>query len=158
MWELHDGAKQIGPLDDEHIIPLIRAGLPATAVVRRVGETDWRGLRTHPPFAVALEQAAQRPAHAPLGPPVPGPDARYAPRVQKGSFIGSGCLVQGFGLAAPLALAVPLGVIGLVLGLVILLPLFIVGSRMSRQWTCGACGNRVESTSTFCPAWRAFLA
>jgi hypothetical protein len=56
QWELHDGQQQVGPLEEDHVIRMIEAGLPDSALVRAVGETDWRGPRSHAPFAAALER------------------------------------------------------------------------------------------------------
>jgi hypothetical protein len=65
QWELHDGQAQVGPLDEDHVLRMIAHGIPAETVVRRVGEPDWRSLRSHPAFAVALERKTSAPVAAP---------------------------------------------------------------------------------------------
>lgn len=65
-WEIHDGQQQVGPLDEEHVLRMIAAGLPATTVVRPAGAEEWRNVRTHAPFAIAMAgRANMAPALAP---------------------------------------------------------------------------------------------
>ncbi len=62
-WELYDGTKTVGPASEADVVQAIRqGGLTTTILVRRVGEQEWRGLRTHPPFAMALETRGAQPA------------------------------------------------------------------------------------------------
>lgn len=172
-WELHDGRAQVGPVDEQHVLRMIAEGLPENTVVRQVGEADWRSLRSHARFAVALGQrAAPAPAMAPQGYPQPQafghPGYPQAPplqarKVSKSSFIGLGCLVQGLGLIALFvipAMFAPmgLGVVGVLVGLVVLLALMITGRRMSTEWSCGACATKLGGAEArICPACRANL-
>jgi hypothetical protein len=72
--------------------------------------------------------------------------------------MGTGCVVQGLGFAAPVALFFLLGPFGVVLGLVLCLVLFVYGSRLANFWACGACGTKlVDDSVTTCPACRATL-
>jgi hypothetical protein len=57
-WLLHDGVAERGPLQEAEVIRAIGEGIPAATVCRMVGETEWRSLQTHAPFAVALQQKA----------------------------------------------------------------------------------------------------
>jgi len=97
-WELHTGDKQGGPYTDAQIIEAIERGLKATVVVRQVGSEEWKSLRTHPPFAMALERvsAASQPppisATAPMGSPI-APKA--SPPKQSGESRVVGMLIVG---------------------------------------------------------------
>jgi len=71
-WEVYDGEHEQGPMDEERVLELIDEGLPETAMVRRAGEEKWRGLRTHAPFAAALEAGEEEPA-----PAAPPPAAKH---------------------------------------------------------------------------------
>jgi hypothetical protein len=89
MWEMHDGTAQIGPLDEDHVLRMIAHGIPAATVCRPVGASQWKSLRVHAPFAVAIELAAAKneappppaasaaptppPGYPPLLPPGPPP-------------------------------------------------------------------------------------
>jgi len=55
-WELHDGSEQAGPFEEDHVVRMILHGIPPGTLARRVGTEDWKGLRTHAPFAMALEK------------------------------------------------------------------------------------------------------
>lgn len=86
QWELHDGVAQVGPLEEDHVLRMIWAGLPAQTVVRQVGEAPWRSPRTHAPFAIALDQKAasmapQQGYPQPYHPPQPYPLAPPPPQV-----------------------------------------------------------------------------
>lgn len=73
-----------------------------------------------------------------------------AKRKRKAEFIGVGSLVQLAGLIMPFILG-PIGIVFLVI-------LLIVGSRMSLKWTCGNCGNRIQDKNvTVCPSCKAIL-
>jgi hypothetical protein len=76
-WELHTGDKQGGPFTEANIVEAIERGLKATVVVRQVGSEEWKSLRTHPPFAMALERVA---AGSPPPPPFGLPSRRYSKR------------------------------------------------------------------------------
>jgi hypothetical protein len=160
-WELHDGNVQAGPFEEDHVIRMILHGIPPATLIRRVGAADWNGLRTHPPFAMALERRTGTPAvTAPGDMPAPAAEPpRQAMKLSKVPFVGSGCWVQGLGLLMPFILMPIVGIpIGALLGLVLMLILMISGRTMSTQWTCGACGNRLTGPDVkLCPACRAEL-
>ena len=56
-WEMHDGCDQVGPLEEDHVLRMIASGIPEETVIRAEGEEEWRGLRSHAPFAIALAAA-----------------------------------------------------------------------------------------------------
>jgi hypothetical protein len=56
-----------------------------------------------------------------------------AKRIKKTEFAGVGCVAQIAGLILCLTLY------GAILGI----PLIIVGSQMSKKWSCSNCGNRL---------------
>jgi hypothetical protein len=60
-WELHDGAAQVGPLAEDHVVRMILAGIPESTLVRPAGSEKWKSLRAHAPFAMALETRAHAP-------------------------------------------------------------------------------------------------
>lgn len=75
-----------------------------------------------------------------------------AKRERISNFIGLGCFIQGFGLLAPLILAPLLGVTGAVIGSLIAIILFFVGSAKSRIWRCGNCKNPLANEAArICP-------
>ena len=164
-WELHDGKVQIGPLEEDHVVRMIEAGLPVETLVRPVGQDAWKALRTHAPFAMALERLTgpAGPAAAPASAHVvvvqaPPPPAVTAKRIKKSEFIGAGCVVQGLGFGAPVLGFLVMGPIGSALGLVALLVLFLIGSRMASFFACGACGSKLGAPeATRCQACRAEL-
>lgn len=89
-WDLHDGEEQAGPFDEDHVVRMIQHGIPATTLVRQLGTEDWKGLRSHPPFALALaavEGGAVRPNVA--------PPQRLLSRRRSAAFwlVGAGLLV-----------------------------------------------------------------
>lgn len=68
-WELSDEEQEVvGPVDEAQVVAMIADGLPSTVLVRQVGETEWRGLRSHIAFALALEEAAGAAAAGPHPP------------------------------------------------------------------------------------------
>lgn len=73
-WEVHDGSQVVGPLDEDHVLRMIGQGLPETVVVRPEGKEKWKGIRSHAPFAVALEQRVVQGGQATAA--VPGPIAQ----------------------------------------------------------------------------------
>lgn len=81
QWEIHDGNEQVGPLDEDHVVRMIAEGLPATVLVRPAGKDKWKNIRSHAPFAMALEA---RGAAAGAPPPsVPGPPEAALPEAAK---------------------------------------------------------------------------
>lgn len=67
-------------------------------------------------------------------------------RLQKrGSFAGTGCLIQAFGLVVGLLLVIFIPVVGWVLGPLAAIALLINGSQKSIKWECGNCHNPVAS-------------
>lgn len=80
---------------------------------------------------------------------------------KKSEMIEKGCVVQGIGLLAPFvvgALAWPIGIapIGIGIGVVMLIVLFIVGSGQSTKWVCSNCGTTLEDKSVKqCPGCHA---
>lgn len=63
-WELSDGDQVRGPFGEEDVVAAIGRGLADGTLVRASGEESWRGLRTHPRFAMALEERAAGAARA----------------------------------------------------------------------------------------------
>ena len=73
-------------------------------------------------------------------------------------FVGSGCFIQGFALISPVILGLVFGVGGAIVGLILLIPLFIHGSRKSFKWRCGNCGNPIDGKQVLvCPVCKAHL-
>ena len=67
-------------------------------------------------------------------------------------FFGSGCLLQGVGLLAPVVGLVA-GPLGFLVGLVICVALLIAGSQKAVKLLCGHCGNRLDNKHvTLCPS------
>jgi len=66
-WEMHDGAKTLGPMSEEAVIWAIKQGLPSDTRVRIEGDEAWGALDEHPPFAEELVRRtqAQRTARRP---------------------------------------------------------------------------------------------
>ncbi len=77
-------------------------------------------------------------------------------------FIGLSTLVQLLGLAmlvGGIAELDEIGWIGVGIATVPAVILFVIGSRMSRRWRCGACKNPLASGDvTVCPICREALA
>lgn len=72
-WEVFKDGETVGPCDESEVLTAIRTGhLSETAMVRREGTEEWRRLRTHAPFASAIEDAREQshdePAVLPLTP------------------------------------------------------------------------------------------
>lgn len=85
-------------------------------------------------------------------------DPISAKRIKKSEFAGVGCLIQGLGLLAPLLLPAILGIPGLLIGLLLMVVLFLVGSAKASKWLCGNCRNPLPSKEvTICSACRAHL-
>ena len=64
-------------------------------------------------------------------------------RITKYEFAGTGALIQLVGFIL-LFLFFPFG-------LIVGLPLLIIGSVKSKKILCSECGNKVEKTTTLCP-------
>jgi len=81
-----------------------------------------------------------------------------ARREKRSEIAGVGCVIQGLGILAPFILGALLGVFGALVGLILLVVLFFVGSAKSRKWICGNCKNPIASKEvTVCGACRAQL-
>ena len=79
-----------------------------------------------------------------------------ARREKRSEVAGVGCVIQGLGILAPFVLGALLSVFGVVIGLILLVVLFFVGSAKSRKWVCGNCKNPIASKEvTVCGACRA---
>lgn len=64
-WELHDGAKTVGPMSEQALVWAIKRGLSASARVRPEGQEAWIALDDHAPFAAELVARSKREADAP---------------------------------------------------------------------------------------------
>ena len=81
-----------------------------------------------------------------------------ARRERKGELIGIGCFVQGLGLIAPFVLGAFFGTGGTVIGVVLLVLLLLVGSRMALKWRCSNCKNPIAGREVrICPVCKANL-
>lgn len=174
LWELQDGKEQLGPLEEDHVVRMIAAGLPATTRVRPAGKETWKMIGAHEPFAVALAGVVVRPAPAAIPAALAMPETppwtnaapqntRHATVVRAPTAVaGKGCLIQGLGLlVAPpvtiLAMMV-MGIAGIVVGLLVLLLFVAIGRSASASWNCGACGNAVNSQAVrMCSTCKATL-
>lgn len=75
----------------------------------------------------------------------------------KNEFAGSGCLIQGLALLLPFIGSLA-GPIGIGLGLIVAVPIFLVGNYKSGKYVCGNCKNPVDSRAVkICPACHAEL-
>lgn len=99
--------------------------------------------------------------NAPTAPPVIAPmiEPPRAAIERKNEFIGSGCILQGVGLAMmAAALFVPIFLAGFALifgagGLALLL----YGSRISSFLRCSLCKGKIEKGASVCPHCNAYL-
>lgn len=81
-----------------------------------------------------------------------------ARREKRSEIVGIGCVIQGLGLISPFVLGAFLSVLGVIIGIVLLLVLFFVGSSKATKWICGNCKNPIASKEvTICGACRARL-
>jgi hypothetical protein len=72
---------------------------------------------------------------------------------KKSELVGVGCLVQGAGLLSPFVLYEVVGTIGIVAGVVLMVVLLLIGSRMALKWICPACANPLASKDVMvCPS------
>lgn len=68
------------------------------------------------------------------------------------SFVGTGCAIQGLGIAAPFILGFMFGSGGTAVGAVIFVVLLFVGSAKAISWRCGACKNPLAGKEVrMCP-------
>lgn len=58
-WEIFDGTQTQGPFSEQALADSIRRGLPPSVLVREVSAAEWRNMREHGPFAVAMLSAPQ---------------------------------------------------------------------------------------------------
>ena len=73
-------------------------------------------------------------------------------------FAGTGCFVQGAGLLAPFILGALAGIPGAIVGVILLVILFFVGSAKANTWRCGHCKNPIADTNVrICPVCKAHL-
>jgi hypothetical protein len=99
-WEIFDGKTIQGPFSEQALADSIRRGMPPSILVREVGTTEWRSMREHGPFAVAL-----------LAQPAPPPPPPPAPQtiIQKVSVTGGNGCANGCGLLILLLLLIIFG-------------------------------------------------
>jgi len=65
-------------------------------------------------------------------------------RLQQKTTTGAGsCLVQGIGLVLPFAGFGLGGLLGLGFGVLLAIPLIVIGARLAVEFRCGNCGNKV---------------
>lgn len=70
-----------------------------------------------------------------------------AKRIKKGEFAGVGMWYQLAGILLSLT------IVGAIIGV----PLFLVGSRKGVIYKCSACNNKIEKDALVCPTCRATL-
>lgn len=81
-----------------------------------------------------------------------------ASRERVSKFAGTGCLIQGAGLVAPFLLGVLAGTSGAIIGVVLLVILFFIGSSKALMWRCGYCKNPIADAGVrICPVCKAEL-
>ena len=133
-WELSDGSKVVGSSPEELVVEAIRRGsLDGGLLIREAGSGgEWRPIRTHAPFAMALAQrevamqpAPQYPPQQPYPPPQPYYPPQYAPPPQQVTVIQegseSGCMT----------------VLWIVLLVFVVLPVVGLGSCVVVRWISG---------------------
>ncbi len=65
-------------------------------------------------------------------------------RLQRKTTTGAGsCLVQGLALMLPFIGLGLGGFLGLAFGILLALPLIVIGARLAVEFRCGNCGNKV---------------
>lgn len=75
---------------------------------------------------------------------------------QRGSFVGTGCLVQALGLILGVTLTAVIPLIGWLIGLVVAVGMLISGGRMAIKYECSNCHNPIASKRVkLCPACHA---
>lgn len=81
-----------------------------------------------------------------------------ARREKVGQFAGAGCFIQGAGLLAPFILYAVAGIPGAIVGVIVLVVLFFVGSTKASTWRCGHCKNPIADANVrICPVCKAHL-
>jgi hypothetical protein len=75
-WEIYEptSGETRGPFTEDWVVDAIGKGLKRDSLIRPVGTEDWKGLRSHAPFAMALEAAGNASA-APAVAPTRSPPA-----------------------------------------------------------------------------------
>jgi hypothetical protein len=101
-------SKTFGPFTEDDVVHQIKNGLNRDTMIRAMGESEWRSLRTHAPFAMALQRfQGDLGGHVPAAvAPAPAPAA--APPTKKPRRWGK-LLLLVLGLIAVLALWVTVG-------------------------------------------------
>jgi hypothetical protein len=122
-WEIDNGNERVGPLEEEHVLRMIAEGLPEAVLVRPAGAEAWGALRSHGPFAAALERRSPAP---PSGPASPAPAPAAAP-----SGVPARSLLRGL----PLWVLVPVAT-ALICGLLVVISWF--GDREQAEAKCNA--------------------
>jgi hypothetical protein len=94
-WEMFNDGKAVGPCDEADVLTAIkRGGLRDGSMARPAGTDEWRRLRAHAPFAMALDERSEAPAE---------PVAATAPARHPGSlrpwFLGVGAALAFLFLA-----------------------------------------------------------
>lgn len=158
-----DGAEVLGPRPlSELAADLVSGALPPHTQVCAEGTDQWQSLFDLVP-SLSSPPTLPPPPPPPVGPYSP-PVAPYSPpgasggrafRQRKSVFIGTGCVVQGIGIAIPFLGYHFAGTIGLMAGLVAAIFLVGIGSQMSVYWVCGSCGSRLAGKkSRMCSSCR----
>lgn len=84
MWHLHDGKAQIGPLDEDHVLRMIDAGLPAETLAKEIDAEKWISLRGYPAFAMAIERRVAVGVPTPVQEPAAAHQAGVRDQIVKG--------------------------------------------------------------------------
>lgn len=134
MYFLHRNGETTGPFAPGRIAAMIAAGdADENDQVCAHGTEDW----------IPAYLVTGQPVEA--APRAPQPVGMKKSRPAKGASWLIGLAGLGFFVFFPWILGVPLGVI-----------LILMAAIMDRpRFLCGGCGNRIEKTSTICPACRA---
>jgi hypothetical protein len=101
-WEIFDGKTIQGPFSEQALADSIRRGMPPTVLVREMGTAEWRSMREHGPFAVAL---LAQPAPPPPPPPTPPPQTI----IQKVNVTGGNGCANACGLIILLVILIVVG-------------------------------------------------
>lgn len=85
-------------------------------------------------------------------------DTGLASRERVNEFAGVGCLLQALGLVAPVAMGTVWGVPGAVVGVLLLLLFWQLGTQRATAWRCSRCRNPLAGTAVRqCPSCGAAL-
>jgi DNA-directed RNA polymerase subunit RPC12/RpoP len=99
-----------------------------------------------PPRIVVQRPPAARPVKPVVNVPAGAPMKHHS------EFAGSGCVVQGLGLLAPVVGLLG-GLVGFMVGCGVCLALLVVGSQQAVKLLCGHCGNKLDNKHvTLCPS------